>query len=390
MTRHSASFPFLPPSADRGPILRGPAELAAALPHLLGYRPDDSIVLIGLHGPRGSLGGRIRTGIPRDPARWNETADHLAACLARTGGKPGGGPDAAIVCLCQEPPPGAPAAAAAERLTPLAQRLRTACGALDIPVVEALYVAHDRFWSYCSPGTDGFAEEGSPLPRGWASPLAAAASGTRPPGSLAEIERRLTPGAGILVAPQVRAFDEVIGALLPRMIGDAVGVAAVRAETQELAERLVRRLRRAGGCEERGPSAADARDDALITSAEAARLVVGLDDRTARDRAAEWMEGTDAPHALRLWSALARRCVAEYAGYAAAPLTLAGWVLWSTGDPAGARIALGHALCADPEYTFARLLEQACREGIDPEPLRQTMRRERADRTRRAGGSGAL
>ena len=65
---------------------------------------------------------------------------------------------------------------------------------------------------------------------------------------------------------------------------------------------------------------------------EAAALILGLQDRETRDRAAEWMEGAEADPALRLWRALARRCVGPYGEHAAAPLTLAGWVAWSTGD----------------------------------------------------------
>ena len=38
-----------------------------------------------------------------------------------------------------------------ERLRPLAQRLRTACGSLDVPVYEALCISDGRFWSYCCP-----------------------------------------------------------------------------------------------------------------------------------------------------------------------------------------------------------------------------------------------
>ena len=77
---------------------------------------------------------------------------------------------------------------------------------------------------------------------------------------------------------------------------------------------------------------------------EAAAVILGLQDRATRDRAAEWMEGPEAEPALRLWRALARRCVGPYGEHAAAPLTLAGWVAWSTGDEPEARVALGRAL----------------------------------------------
>ncbi|WP_398995328.1 DUF4192 family protein [Streptomyces sp. CBG31] len=58
------------------------------------------------------------------------------------------------------------------------------------------------------------------------------------------------------------------------------------------------------------------------------------------------------------------------------PLTLAGWVSWSTGDEPGARVALTMALRADPHYTFAQLLHRACNEGLDPETLRRCLRGE--------------
>ncbi|CAM5624779.1 hypothetical protein SALBM217S_04269 [Streptomyces griseoloalbus] len=103
-------------------------------------------------------------------------------------------------------------------------------------------------------------------------------------------------------------------------------------------------------------------------------MLLGLQDRTTRDRAAAWMEGDEAAPALRLWRALARRCVGPYGEYAAAPLTLAGWVAWSSGDELEAREALAMALGADPDYLFARLLHQACNEGLDPESIRRCLR----------------
>lgn len=56
-----------------------------------------------------------------------------------------------------------------ERLRPLAQRLRTACGALDVPVLEALCISDGRYWSYCCPDPRCCPAEGnslsSPVPR---------------------------------------------------------------------------------------------------------------------------------------------------------------------------------------------------------------------------------
>lgn len=419
MTPHSDITRELTVS-DRRVTLRGPADLADALPYLLGYRPDDSIVLLGLHGPRGRLGGRIRTGIPADPDSWPAAAEQLAACLVDTSRARGGRPDAAVVYLCLSPADESRARETMTRLRPLAQLLRTACGRREVPVIEALYLSARRYWSYCCPSTECCPSEGAELPEAGTSAMAAAAAsaGVRVHGSLRELERRFAPVAEPVATRQLRALDAAAARLMPRMLGQAEEVAAVRAETLELAGRLLDRFRheavednaldavesaagragsRAGtgqagaGPQQTGPELrADAQDDALLSVEDAARLVVGLQDRQTRDHAAEWMEGAEASPALRLWRALARRCVHAYAGHAAAPLTLAGWVSWSVGDETGARVALGRALTADPEYVFARLLHQALNEGISPEPLRRCMRQQRAARGLRKTAAGTL
>jgi hypothetical protein len=384
MTRHSDTARELTLTENRV-TLRGPADLADALPYLLGFYPDDSIVLLGLHGASGRLGGRIRTGIPADPEGWSEAAEQLAACLVSGSTARGSRPDAAVVYLCQDPADGDRAKETMEHLRPLAQRLRTACGAMDVPVYEALYVSKDRWWSYCCPDPACCSGEGNKLPHAGTSPMAAAAAyaGIRVQGSLKQLEGRLVPLGEPVAARQVRALDAAAADLMPRMLGAPSEATAVRTDTLELAERLMSRFRRAHAPEGSDEAAADSRDDALLTSEEAARLIIGLQDRTTRDMAAEWMEGAVAPAALRLWQALTRRCVAAYEGHAAAPLTLAGWVAWSIGDGTAARVALGRAVETDPEYMFGRLLHQACNEGLDPEPLRRCMRQQRAARGRR-------
>lgn len=392
MTRHSDTAQDLIHSDNRV-TLHGPADLADALPYLLGFRPDDSIVLVGLHGPRGRLGGRIRAGIPGDADTWGEVAGQLAACLVDGSEARKGRPDAAVLYLCQDPVPGSTARDTMERLRPLAQRLRKSCGALDVPVYEALFVSGDRYWSYCCPGAECCPQDtGGELPRAGTSPMAAAAAfaGIRVQGSMKELERRLSPLGEPVATEQIRAFDEAAAALVPRMLSSVPNPRSVRGETVKLAERLVHRFRCAPSLGGPGEEAADARDDALLSPEEAARLVIGLQDRDARDMVAEWMEGAEAPPALRLWRALARRCVGAYESHAAAPLTLAGWVAWSTGDATGARIAFLRALSTDPDYAFAQLLHEAVNEGLDPEPLRRFMRQERASRGHTTPAAGRL
>jgi hypothetical protein len=362
------------PADEQQITLRGPAELADALPYLMGFYPNDSVVMVALHGGRGRFGGRLRLGIPQSPQEWPHVAEQLAECLVKGSERRGEHPDAIVVFLCQDPADGETPGQRMERLRPLAQRLRTACGALDVPVLEALCISGGRYWSYCCPDPRCCPSEGNGLSLPGTSVMAAAATyaGIQVRGSLREMEARLAPLKTPAMAEQPQALDSAGAALVPRIL-DEEGRKEVARETLGLARVLMKRLRDAPTAE---PAAADSQDDSLISNDEAAAVILGLQDRETRDKAAEWMEGPEAESALRLWRALARRCVGPYEEHAAAPLTLTGWVSWSTGDEPGARVALGLALRVDPDYTFAQLLHQACNEGLDPEALRRCLRGE--------------
>ncbi len=313
----------------------------------MGFYPDDSIVMVALNGERGRFGGRVRLGIPTDTAQWPDVADQLAECLISAGQERDARPAAIIVYLCQEPAAGESGKDVKDRLRPLAQRLRTACGALDVPVLEALCLSNGRFWSYCCPDFRCCPAEGTPMVMPGTSVMAAAAAyaGMQVRGSLEEMEARLAPRTGPRAAEQEKALDAAAGALVPRMLRRD-GAAAVRRDTLDLAGAMIHRFRQ--DTPSGSNRARDACDDALITDAEAADLILGLQDRVTRDRAAEWMDGAAAAPALRLWRALARRCAGGYAEHAVAPLTLAGWVCWSTEDGPSARVALSCALAIDP------------------------------------------
>ncbi|MGW2049052.1 DUF4192 domain-containing protein [Streptomyces sp. NPDC001858] len=366
--------------------LRSPAELADALPYLLGYRPEDSIVLVALHdqGGRGRFGGRARLGIPANPDDWGAVAHQLAEGLVKGSERRGHRPAQMVAYLCQEPEKGETGRQVMERLLPLAHRLRVACGNLDIPVIEALCISDGRFWSYCCGGEGCCPVEGVPMGLPGTSVLAAAATyaGIQVRGTLRELRARLLPLETGAALEQEVALDAVGMALIPRILDEA-SRAAVADETLELAGRIRRRFAEAPLVS--GVLLADHRDDELLGCDEAAALILGLQDRVTRDWAAQWMEGDEAAPALRLWRALARRCVGSYGEYAAAPLTLAGWVAWSSGDELEAREALAMALGTDPDYLFARLLHQACNEGLDPESVRRCLRTERTERERPEG-----
>lgn len=339
-------------------------------------------MLVALHDRdgRGRFGGRARLGIPGSADDWSSVAEQLTHGLVKGSERRGALPESMVAFLCQDPGDGESGREVMERLRPLAQLLRTACGVLDVPVIEALCISDGRFWSYCCPSEHCCPPEGTSMGLPGTSVLAAAATyaGLQVRGTLRELRARLTPWETAAALEQESALDAVSMTLIPRILDDEsrTGVAD---QTLELAHRVMRRF--ADATPVPGMLPADLQDDELLGPDEAATLILGLQDRTTRDRAAEWMEGDEAGPALRLWRALARRCVGPYGEHAAAPLTLAGWVAWSSGDELEAREALAMALGADPGYLFARLLHQACNEGLDPETIRRCLRRERADRT---------
>ncbi|MFR9673385.1 DUF4192 domain-containing protein [Streptomyces sp. TR06-5] len=385
MTQHSGgSAPDSPPTDPVAQVsLRGPAQLADALPYLLGFQPDDSVVVVAVHGEESRFGARIRLALPEEAGDWPLVARELARCLQEGSAARGARPDGAVVYLCREPAAGETGRAVADRLRPLAQLLRTSCGEREMAVYEALCLSDGRYFSYCCPDPGCCPPEGVVLETGGTSPMAAAAvyAGVRVRGSLKEMEARLAPVGPPLRDAQERALDEAAAELVPRMLTPS-GRTAVRARTIVMARRLVGRFRAATPEAATSASEADAHDDALLTEQEAATLILGLQDRGTRDQAAEWMEGREAQAVLRLWRALARRCTGAFVEHAPAPLSLAGWVAWSTGDQPAARVAFVRALEVDPEYLFAQLLHRACNEGLGPEPLRRCMRQERASRRR--------
>jgi hypothetical protein len=309
-------------------------------------------------------------------------AKQLADCLVIGSEQRGERPDSIVLFLCQDPAEGEKPAQAMERLRPLAQQLRVACGRQQVPVVEALCVSGGRWWSYCCPGTGCCPPEGAEVTASGDSVMAAAATyaGVQVRGSLGEMEARLaqpatTPASVSVVREQ--ALDAACAELLPQILDEACSK-NVRHRTLSLVESALERFR-ATPPENDGPGA-DLTDDGLVADDEAAAIIIGLQDRTTRDQAAEWTDPPYTDPALRLWRALARRCVKPYEEHAAAPLTLAGWVAWSCGDETAARVAFGRALVLDPDYTFARLLHAAVNNGLDPEPLRHCLRQERRKR----------
>ncbi|MFE9427241.1 DUF4192 domain-containing protein [Kitasatospora sp. NPDC006697] len=346
--------------------MHGPADMAAMLPYLLGFYPDDSLVVIGLHGSELRQGGAVRLDIPADEQSWPEVAADLAELLLELSEERGGRPDAVLIYLCREPDPGGPVALAG--LRPLAEELRRAFRGHGLLVKESLCLSAGRWWSFLCADLDCCPPHGTPVhsarePR--AVVAAATFAGLAPRGS----RRAIAAGLAPIGPPEEDGLREAVRQELARACdlirAEPGGAERTFAGTVELLEHAMAESRS-------GPP--------RLTDEQSARLIVGLLDRASRDRAAEYAEPDELAAAQRLWRYLARRCVAPYAEYAKAPLTLLAWTSWLAGDIATSRVVLGLALDLDPEYTLAILLHESLNTSLPPDGLLSIVRAERARR----------
>ncbi|MFE2917689.1 DUF4192 domain-containing protein [Kitasatospora indigofera] len=354
--------PHPDPIPGRLPVrMRGPADMAELLPYLLGFFPDDSIVAVGLQGADLQQGGVIRVDIPEAPADWPRAAAETAALLVRLSEQRDHRPEQVLLYLCRDPEEGE-ARPVLGTLGPLAEALRTAFEAKGVGVKESLCVSGGRWWSFLCRREGCCESSGNPVQQARGpGPVVAAATfaGLAPRGSRKAIAAGLAPLGEPAAGPQRLAIEQ---ALRHRPL---TGGEAARERAGELLDEVMAEFLA-------GAREVDERRTAL--------LLVGLQDKLLRDRAAEYAESAELGAAQRLWRFLARRCVIPFDGYAAAPLTLLAWTSWLAGDLATARVVLGLVLRLDPDYLLAQLLHESLNGGLAPELLLEGVRAERARR----------
>ncbi|MED7951202.1 DUF4192 family protein [Streptomyces sp. BE303] len=366
MNNERIALPFGDGPGGRPITMRGPADMAELLPYLLGFFPDDSIVAVGLGSPDLRQGGVIRLDIPESPEEWPAAAEETADLLVGLSEQQGERPVQVLLYLCQDPgrdhgPP------TDERLRPLAERLRLAFESRGVRVKEALCVSAGRWWSFlcrrdgcsCDPAGNPIGSAPGPGPVA----VAATVAGLAPRGSRKEIVAGLAPVGPPAAGPQRRAIARAEG-------GPTAGrrPSLGREESARLLDGAVAAFM-AGAVE--------------LDEDRTARLLLVLQDRVIRDRAAEYARPAELASAQRLWRFLATRCVPPYTGYAPPPLTLLAWVSWVAGDTATARVVLAHTLRLAPSYLLAQLLYESLNGGFTVEPLLASVETERRRRTER-------
>src|SRR2546423_1444477 len=130
--------PAAPQPPDRLPSpCPCPADIAAAVPHIVGFHPEESLVVISLRGPRKRIGLTMRFDLP--PMSLHAVmADEVAIRL--TGDK---AEHAVIACCTTEASDGA-RPPRADLIAMIRERLRDR----DIAMLEALFIRDGRWWSY--------------------------------------------------------------------------------------------------------------------------------------------------------------------------------------------------------------------------------------------------
>jgi hypothetical protein len=322
-------------------------ELLAIVPHMLGFLPTASLVVIGMAPPRDRIKVTLRYDLP-DPPDADLAADiaaHAAGIVAAqrltAGVAVGYGPEALV--------------------SPLTEVLRDAFGQAGAELREFLRVQDGRYWSYlcdderCCPAAGlPFDAAAHPVP-------AALASGAPVLADRAAMAARIAPLRGITeqsMRQATRRAEQHVAQLLGKVRKSArIGAARhmIAAEGLAAVGRMV---------------AAYRQGDANATDYEIAWLTVALKDLRVRDDAWARMDPGHRDVHRRLWTDVVRRA---QPGHVAAPASLLAFVAWQCGDGALANVALDRALADDPSYSMALLLRQVISAGAPPSLARLPM-----------------
>jgi hypothetical protein len=321
----------------RPPVdLTDPAQLLAALPYLLGFRPGASVVLLGHLAPAGRrIGLLMRADLPRGDERVRQAqalaprftvAAHIGVTLAIIGG---------------ERRPGAPPPHAG-----FIDELADAFAECGIPVMHAVWAADIATGAAWACYRDEDCAGVLPDPRSTVTAAAATESGTVVFGSREEVLALLAPRSPEAVARRSEELSRLSGPPWP----EATRVADAAAEVREAFDR-------------------QRRGEGPPTDAEAVRLACALTFSEIRDVCLTMAVPPRAPaarEAERLWLTLVRELPAPERAEAAA---LLGYTAFMRGDGTLAGMALDNALEAAPDHLLANLLSQVLDHGTPPEVL---------------------
>ncbi len=320
--------------------------ILAVVPHLLGFHPNDSLVMLGIGGPHARIRLAFRYDLP-DPPDDDLAADiaaHAATVLAR---------QHLTMAI-------AVGYGSGEAVTPVVGVVAPALQEAGISVQDVLRVEAGRYWSYLCGDPDCCPPDGVPFDSaGHPASAVLAAAGLTVRADRRELAATIAP-----VAEAARPMREAVGRARQRA-GTLVDLAAAAAGDDPflpLADAGRRSVKQAITRYRRGGALTD--DD------EIAWLGVTLADLRVRDDAWARMDPQFHEVHQRLWIDLVRRLPADCV---APPAALLAFTAWQAGDGALASVAIERALEADPDYSMALLIADALHAGLPPSAARLPM-----------------
>lgn len=313
--------------------VRRPADLLAVVPHLLGFTPDNSLVVLGMTLPSGRVQLAMRYDLP-DPPDGDlaaTIADHARSVLTQQHlnslAVVGYGPDPSVAQVMDA--------------------IRAAATQAGLTLREALRAEDGRYWSYlcadpscCSPSGEPFDAASHP-----ASQVLADTGSVALP-DRAALEATLAPVTGPVASKMLtatRRAERTAVRLVSRDGPRAFWHRGLTAVQEAIG------IYRGGG--------------AIEPDARHAWLALVLRQLPVRDDAWARMDPAHRDAHRRMFADLVRRA---QRGYIAAPASLLAFTAWQCGDRALANIALERALADDPGYSMAHLLHQAIESGLPP------------------------
>lgn len=310
-----------------------PGEIAQLVPYLVGFTPEESLVVSAIDHGRVQVTARVDLAEVTGPGRVEDLLDRIWSRFP--------GAEATAVVYTADHQTGWEALIRCEDTLPH--------GCLSMLIDGDTWHLLD--------GTTGTVD------RYGETAVQAAIAGLRP------LNRRTDLAAASASPPDSDELDQRLGAALATLPA-AQDKAAIVAFTAEL---LARNL----PAREPGEAVPEARAGRAMPDADAIQLSVLAQHPAARDLALLSISRDNAPQHLQLWQQVVRASPAYGADM---PLYLAGMAAWVSGDGASATIALERISDADPPPTDAhpaRLLEGLIDQVVPPsawESLRTAVR----------------
>jgi Domain of unknown function (DUF4192) len=319
-------------------LFNRPGALIAAVPAVLGFVPEKSLVLLTLD--RGELGSVMRVDLS---TRIIDTVSQIAEVAAAAR------PDAAIAIIVDADRAHCPMCA--EDFCELTDRLAETLAVHDISLIATHVVdriaAGGRWHCADSCGAGGFVEDPAASPVAMAAVLDGRRLYTRRQELQDVIATDNTARCERLAGPIAEKLESVDNA---RGDGDD-GDACARGEVEQ-AIALAGKV--ADGAE---PS-----DEELV------EMAYALTDIRVRDTLYALAVGENAAQAEVLWGVLSRALPEPWR---VEPLVLLAFSAYARGDGPLAGVALEAALRCDGEHRMAGMLDTALQSGLRPEQIRE-------------------